>query len=522
MESVLKLPDLKGAPLSILVFLSMTGNRAVSVTELAKATGFTEKPIRAGLEKLKAIGMITSPQNFRYQLPGAEYQLPLSWGEKIQPVGNSPYYSGNIPGMSGEIPELLERVEQLERAVFGDQLPAAGEIPEKTREIPEAALLDTGKDDDVEIIDEPRAEYSGNIPGKMGVFPFERKQNANAGKMVEVKGQWATGEIPGKTGDFPENTGEIPGDQLPADEDLRSRTGEIPEKSGNIPGRTGDFPEMLINNINTPKEEVSKQVSKSTYLPQKNNTEVNLTPSTVEIPDSTGEVSRWKAALQQMEGLMGKQTFTTILKDAVLLGYEDGHYTVGVKNQMVKDWADQRCRNMIEGMLSRMGYGQQSVSFVVSAAASETVKPAPKSVSFAQLDSVQELRPATLDALHGDGELVEICNDYLLDPVGIEYSREELQELINMHPDPKVLRFVLPKMSEFDSAKWWCGLSIKAAKEKLLKKYFIADPAKTEFVENDEVSLELIQRWCSEYSRKDNGLAIKKIREFAGVDEIPE
>lgn len=502
------LADVKAAPLSIMVYLSMNGNRAVSVTDLAAETGFTEKPIRKGLATLQELGVVVSPRKNRYQLTGREYQLPLSWGEQVLPSGDSPVITGYIPVNTGNSPELERRVSLLEKAVFGYENKGtriedrAGVSPDVAGDFP---LWDSEMDDEemVEVL--PRVEYSGNIPGKLGVYPYKKEQRQ------VVSGQWS-GNTPEKQGDFPERV-EI---KSSTHFEKESEAGEIPEEAGIIPENTGEIPEMLINNINTPEEEVSKQVSRSTYLPEKNNTEVNLTTGPGEIPDRTGEVIRWNAALQQMEMLMGKQTFTTILKDAVLLGYEDGHYTVGVKNQMVKDWADQRCRETIEGMLSRMGYGQQTVSFVVSGVvSSETVKPAPKSVSFAQLDSVQELRPATLDLLQGDGELVEICNDYLLDPVGNEYSKEQLQELINMHPDPEVLQWVLQRIAKFNIAKKWCSLDIQNAKRKLLQNiYHIIDPALSELSNNNFVTLDMISEECEKYCPKDKELAVFHLREL--------
>ena len=176
------LADVKAAPLSIMVYLSMNGNRAVSVSDLAAETGFTEKPIRKGLATLQELGVVISPRKNRYQLTGREYQLPLSWGEQVLPSGDSPRLTGIIPEIAGDFPELNRRVSLLEKAVFGYQDQVPGDSPEIQGDYP---LWDSETDEEPEVEVLPRAEYSGNIPGKMGVFPYQKEQRQ------VVSGQWS-------------------------------------------------------------------------------------------------------------------------------------------------------------------------------------------------------------------------------------------------------------------------------------------------------------------------------------------
>lgn len=429
------LADLKGAPLSIMVYLSMCGNRAVTITDLLE-TGYTPKPIRAGLKILEDLGIIVEPRNNRYQLTGPDCQLPLSWGEIMVPAGET-------PEKEGDFPSLEKRVALLEHAVFG-----------------------TGK---------------GETPQIQGDFP--------------------------QCGRYSLMSGEI-------------KKGNIPQIQGETPLKEGEIPHVLINNINNPMvKEVSKLVRKDTNLLNKS-TEVNSLTPAGNFPGIQGETPeheiRWRAVMQQMETLMGKPTFATMLKNAEIIGYEDGHYMIGVKNSMVRDWVDQRCRDQIEGMLSRMNYGPQTVSFVVMAVASDA------NCGDSPLTATVPCEAPSLELLPGTGELVEICNDYLLDPTGIEYSREQLKMLISMNPDPAVLRFVLPRMSTFDSAKVWCGWNLKTARMKLLTKYQIIGAARAEISNNDQVTLELIEEQCRQHCPENAGLAIDRILEYAKAGEIPE
>ena len=461
------LADVKAAPLSIMVYLSMNGNRAVSVSDLAAETGFTEKPIRKGLDKLQELGVVISPRKNRYQLTGREYQLPLSWGEQVLPSGDSPVISGYIPGKAGNSPELERRVSLLEKAVFGYQDQVPGDSPEMQGDYP---LWDSETDEDPEVEVLPREEWAGNIPGKMGVFPYQKEQRQ------VVSGQWS---------------------------------GNTPEKQGENTETTGENPEVLINNItNNPEKEVSKYVGRSTYLPDNKSKEGTELTGAGEIPEEA-EI-RWKTAKEQLKGQTDQGTYATILKKAELIGYESGHYTVAVENAYVKDWAEARLWKLTEKILSMLEGGVVSVSFVVdqstqiTAASEEADKyPAPS----------LELLPMPEDSKAA--ELTEICNDYLLDPAGIEYSNDQLRELTKMIPDPDVLRYILPRATMFENAKKWCEMDIRKAKKTLLKKYGIIGAAQAELSNNDLVTLELISKVCDELCPENKGLAVYRIKELA-------
>ena len=107
------LPDLKGAPLSILVVLSIT-KRSVSVTSLCEKTGWSDKTVKAGLRLLEDRQMVAQ-EDSRFMLAGDNLQLPLYWDEKI--LGPSYPESGNFPDDPGNIPGLESRVAALESEV---------------------------------------------------------------------------------------------------------------------------------------------------------------------------------------------------------------------------------------------------------------------------------------------------------------------------------------------------------------------------------------------------------------------
>ena len=489
------LSDLKGAPLSIIVWFSLNGNRAVSASELAgeDATGFSDKPIKAGLMKLREMGLITEPRRNRFQLTGREYQLPLYWDEKMVPFGDSPKSIGDSPKFYGVSPDIEERLNRLENAVFGNAECSA--VP----------LLDIpGRDPE----DVPGLERSGSFPEKFGVSPNE----CGDGALFDIDGQWSDDCEGGEySGNIPEKFGDSPNGEIREQSGDVAASGDSPMNVGDSPEKFGDTPKALIKNINIPeKEEVSKYESPDTYLLEKTNTEQGLTPDAETV---------WNVAMGQMKSAMGAVTFGTILREAVLIGHEDGHFTAAVKNRMVRDWADQRCRGQVERILSSASGRECTVSFVVDETNAECgMRNAEMSASLYEEPSL-ELLPVPDDPKAA--ELVEICNDYLLDPVGIEYSLDQLRSLTKMVPDPRVLQFILPRATKFEKAVEWCRESFVDAKISLLTYYKLTGKALTDLSTKDNVTLEMIQEECDrvieELGKKNIGAAYNKIMALTGV-----
>lgn len=461
------LPKVKGAPISILLLLSISGNRTMTIGEIKKKTGYSDKTTKAGLMKLRDLGMVTETQPYRYQLTGNEYQLPLYWDEKIEA-------NGIISEPSGFFPDIERRIAALEDAVFrGLPESEAGDFPIYDGDFPEP-----------ETEPATRAEmYSGNFPEKYGISPNE----AGDFPLIEIDGCWKDSE------------GYDPSEMY---------SGNFSEKYGNFPEDPGEIPNQVINNINNIQaEEVSKyEETESTYLPENKNTAVNQLPQQEEIPETVRNF--WKAAMLQMQGNMGQATYKTYLASAVIIGYEDGHYTIAIENKMKRDWCHDRLTISLEKVLTGMSGEKCSVSFVFDQAAIPQKEP-----SAAVRETMYEA--PSLELLPGSGELIGICNDYLLDPTGIDYSKKQLQELISMEPDPEVLQYILPRAKRFEIAKNCCSKSFSQAKEGRLTHYGLTGKAVEDLAKDKRVSLEMIDEECerviSQLGKQNIGAAYRKI-----------
>ena len=436
------LPELKGAPLSIIFLLAMTGNRTISVSDLSIQTGFDRKTTRKGLDILMEHKIVTSPRTNRYQLVGKNVQLPLYWDEKIEPLPAAESECGNFP-QRGNFPQLEDRIEDLERRVANleecGNIPQCGKIP----------------------------QLCGNIPQNDMVIDM-----ADCGKNT----QW---------GNFPQ------------------------EKGNNSPNVN------LINIENTGIKEVSKYVDIDAYLLDVNSNNTKLPkgenfPNQEKIPHEA--LNAWNACMQQMKGQMGRGSYMDILHGAVPAGYEDGHYTVLVENQFKRDWAEARLTQTLEKILSGILGVKVSVSFAVDLQTEQD-----QGTRFEDQDEAP-----SLELLPGSGELTEICNAYLLDPIGINYSMSELKELISMNPDPEVLRFVLPIATRFENAKTWCGKDLQSAKRILLKKFGIVNGMAAEIVHNDAATLEMINEICTELCPENKNAVGSRIRQMTSDGKIPE
>ena len=462
------LPDLKGSALSIVLFLALKGDRTVSMNELTEGTGFSDKPVKAGLKLLMDRQIVTRPRVNRYQLTGKNLQLPLYWGETIEALPGS----GETPNYSGDFPELMQRVRDLEARVWkleNRRISEFGEIPGKSGETPKIEVL-------------PYRTDFGEIPGKSGETP-----------KIEV--------LPYRT-DF----GETPGN-----------FGETPNYSGETPKKEGDPIKELINIYEN--KEVSKYVDTDTYLHSDNSNDIQL-PESGETPKNPGDIpelfsTAWKVAMQQMESQMGRGSFMDILHGAVPTGYEDGHYTIMMDNQFKRDWAEARLTDTLEKILTCILGVKVSVSFVVDhqEPAADDIDP-----ELPYEAPSLELIPEPKDPKQK--VLTDICNEYLLDPTGIAYSKEQLQEMIKIGTDPDVLRFLLPRMSNYEAALTWCCWPLKQAKHKLLTRYKIIGAARSELTNNPAVSLETIYEVCEELcpdGKNDDqkNLAIYRIKELS-------
>ena len=195
----LNLRELKGAPLSIILAIVMAGNRNVSVSYLVTTTGYSDKTINSGLDLLRDRQIVTQTGRCRYQLTGENVQLPLYWGETVEPADPSPACDqpalfelgdgvGNFSGKisrsgkfpeSGKIPELEYRLARLEKRVSDIETGKnSGFLPEKVRKTVEIPA-ETGDfpDDDIK---------SSSIKQSNLILPPTDDENGESGNSPEL------------------------------------------------------------------------------------------------------------------------------------------------------------------------------------------------------------------------------------------------------------------------------------------------------------------------------------------------
>ena len=73
----------------------------------------------------------------------------------------------------------------------------------------------------------------------------------------------------------------------------------------------------------------------------------------------------WQAAVGQLQMEMPKAAFDTWVRDTELITYEDGAFTIGVKNAYARDWLDDRLSSTISKLLTGIMNRSVAVRFTV-------------------------------------------------------------------------------------------------------------------------------------------------------------
>ncbi len=94
----------------------------------------------------------------------------------------------------------------------------------------------------------------------------------------------------------------------------------------------------------------------------------------------------WQATLGQLQMEMSKAAFDTWVRDAELATYQDGLFTIEVKNAYARDWLDGRLSSTITRMLSGMIDRPATVNFIVWQGENET----PETETAAEPEPVQD------------------------------------------------------------------------------------------------------------------------------------
>ena len=525
-----ELCSMRSAKLHVFVALLLCG-RSVSVRDLCKATGYSDKPVTAALHWLMDRQVVTRTGRSGFALKGENYQLPLSWDERIEGAEiPADRYSLEEPtsdrDLAVRVAALEESVNRLVSVVSG-QWSGSGEH----------GTRDKGQGRDSETGDFPI--YPGDIPEVKGPWASELW---SVGSSPRTDSGDETGDFPVQSGDFPESNeseagvqGSVAREQWAGGD---SETGDFPVYPGDFPIHSGDFPEsdhsgVKVNNLNILTNKVSKQVNKDTCLVNDHNKGDRSLTAAGEIPECDAK-SAWKMAMSQMKMQMDKAAFSTMLGSAVLLGYTDELFTVGMTNGFTRDWAEQRLTGTLERILSTVYNHPQRVSFVVVSQEEHEVLRAEES----KAEQRDEKRPDYLqlperELYEGERRNVELCNAYLDEPIGIKYSKEELEKLLSKRPDPELLRFVLPRAKSFRAAQKYIGSGVKAAKLNLLWQLGCGGPLQKQIGDDANASLWLIDYWYWRFRtdeafdyEQDKALMLTKIlngddREYAEDGERP-
>src|SRR5512141_926313 len=76
-------------------------------------------------------------------------------------------------------------------------------------------------------------------------------------------------------------------------------------------------------------------------------------------------VQAWQSALGQLQMEMPKASFDTWVRDTQIDSYEDGLFTIGVRNAYARDWLESRLSSTVTRLLMGIMNRNVNVAFVV-------------------------------------------------------------------------------------------------------------------------------------------------------------
>ena len=108
----------------------------------------------------------------------------------------------------------------------------------------------------------------------------------------------------------------------------------------------------------------------------------------------------WQSALGQLQMEMPKASFNTWVRDTQIFSYDDGLFTIGVRNAYARDWLESRLSSTVTRLLMGIMNRTVDVAFVVNASGNgETVSEpaAAEEIPGVALNISQGLRSVTLN-----------------------------------------------------------------------------------------------------------------------------
>jgi chromosomal replication initiator protein len=108
----------------------------------------------------------------------------------------------------------------------------------------------------------------------------------------------------------------------------------------------------------------------------------------------------WQSALGQLQMEMPKASFNTWVRDTQIFSYDDGLFTIGVRNAYARDWLESRLSSTVTRLLMGIMNRTVDVAFVVNASGNgETVSEpaAAEEIPGIALNISQGLRSVTLN-----------------------------------------------------------------------------------------------------------------------------
>jgi len=108
----------------------------------------------------------------------------------------------------------------------------------------------------------------------------------------------------------------------------------------------------------------------------------------------------WQSALGQLQMEMPKASFNTWVRDTQIFSYDDGLFTIGVRNAYARDWLESRLSSTVTRLLMGIMNRTVDVAFIVNASGNgETVSEpaAAEEIPGVALNISQGLRSVTLN-----------------------------------------------------------------------------------------------------------------------------